>query len=205
VLEIRELSKSYGGEPVLDGVTVKVAAGQAVGVVGPNGAGKSTLLRCVVGLEAPDAGLVLFDGEPRAETDPRFREDVAVVVDELDVFGDLSVMEHLDLLACAHGVADVVAAVDAALAELGLEAAADQLPGTLSSGQRRRLALASWLVRPRRLVVLDEPEQRLDTRGRRWLVERLNAEKADGTAVLFACHDDEVLAGVADEVLAVGE
>ncbi|MEK8105839.1 ATP-binding cassette domain-containing protein [Micromonospora sp. M12] len=59
------------------------------------------------------------------------------------------------------------------LAELGLEPARDQLPVTLSSGQRRRLALASCFVRPRRVLILDEPEQRLDVRGRQWLAERL--------------------------------
>ena len=81
---------------------------------------------------------------------------------------------------------------------------ADQLPATLSSGERRRLALASCLVRPRRMLILDEPEQRLDQAGRRWLVERLRGEKAAGCAVLFASHDEEVVDGVADVVLRLG-
>ncbi|MCW2717976.1 heme ABC exporter ATP-binding protein CcmA [Pseudonocardia sp.] len=205
VLDVRDLSKAFGGQAVLDRVSVRVPAGRAVGVVGPNGAGKTTLLRCVVGIEVPDSGTVLLDGEQRPETDPRFRADVAVLVDDLDVFGDLSVLEHLDLLACAHGVPNSRAVVDAVLADVRLTASADHLPATLSSGQRRRLALASLLVRPRRLLVLDEPEQRLDTAGRAWLVERLTAEKAAGTALLFACHDDEILQAVADDVVRIGE
>lgn len=87
------------------------------------------------------------------------------------------------------------------VAELGLVRVADQLSATLSSGERRRLALASCLVRPRRLLILDEPEQRLDTAGRRWLVERLRGEKAAGSAVLFASHDEQVVGAVADVLL----
>ena len=110
--------------------------------------------------------------------------------------------EHLELLAFAHGgdghsVPEVVA-------ELGLEAARDQLPATLSSGQRRRLALASCFVRPRRLLVLDEPEQRLDVRGQEWLAQRLLREKASGTAVLMASHDPALVERVADIQIELG-
>src|SRR6266545_1005247 len=91
-----------------------------------------------------------------------------------------------------------------ALTELGLDGARDQLPATLSSGQRRRLALASCFVRPRRLLVLDEPEQRLDTRGRAWLADRLRAEKAAGTAVLMASHDPDLVDAVANVRIELG-
>jgi ABC-type multidrug transport system ATPase subunit len=111
----------------------------------------------------------------------------------------MSVVEHLELLAYAHGgspqpVPDV-------LAELGLDGVRDQLPATLSSGERRRLALASCFVRPRRLLVLDEPEQRLDVLGLQWLTERLLQEKAAGTAVLMASHNAELVERVADVVV----
>ncbi|MEJ2187722.1 MAG: ABC transporter ATP-binding protein [Gemmatimonadota bacterium] len=164
--------------------------------LGPNGSGKTTLLRCVVGADRPDAGQVRVGGLRMDETDPRIRAAVAAALDDMDFFPDLSVVEHLELLAFAYGgdgeaVAEVVA-------ELGLDPARDQLPATLSSGQRRRLALASCFVRPRRLMVLDEPEQRLDVRGRAWLTERLLREKAAGTAVLMASHDPELIDAVAD-------
>ncbi len=204
MLDVRGVSKSYAAEALFEDVTLTLPAGAAMAVVGPNGSGKSTFLRCLLGLEPLDHGLVELDGRPLAERDPRVRADVATALDEPAVFPDLSVQEHLDLLACAHGVADVVAAVDRALAEVGLRGAADQLPVTLSSGQRRRLALAGCLVRPRRLLVLDEPEQRLDTAGRRWLAGWLAREKAAGVAVLFACHDDDLVDAVADDVLRVG-
>jgi heme ABC exporter ATP-binding subunit CcmA len=204
VLEIRGLSRWFGGHRVLSTVDLDLAAGAATAVVGPNGSGKTTLLRCVAGLDRPDEGEVRLDGRVIDETDPRVRSAVAGVLDDVDFFPDLSVVEHLELLAYAHGAPDP-ATVGEVLDALGLRAARDQLPATLSSGQRRRLALASCFVRPRRLLLLDEPEQRLDTAGRAWLADRLRAEKAAGHAVLLASHDPVLVAAVADDTLALGE
>jgi ABC-2 type transport system ATP-binding protein len=198
VLEVDQLTRRFGAHVVLEGVSFELADGDGLALVGPNGSGKTTLLRCVVGADRPDEGRVLLDGERVDETDPAVRAALACVLDDVDFFPDLSVVEHLDLLARAHG-AD--GGVDEVLEELHLTGAADQLPATLSSGQRRRLALASCLVRPRRLLVLDEPEQRLDTAGRRWLAERLRAERAAGVAVLLASHDPALVEAVADAVL----
>jgi heme ABC exporter ATP-binding subunit CcmA len=200
VLEVRGLTKAYGGLTVLHDVSFTLHPGEAAAVVGPNGAGKSTLLHCVVGSTEADSGTISFDGAVMREADPVVRAAVASVLDDFDFFPDLSVVEHLDLLAHAHGGGEV----DEVLAELGLDHVADHLPATLSSGQRRRLALASCLVRPRRLLVLDEPEQRLDAAGREWLGERLNAEKAAGTAVLLATHDTGLRDAVADEHVDLG-
>jgi ABC-type multidrug transport system ATPase subunit len=200
VLQVRGLTKAYGGLTVLRDVSFTLRPGGAAAVVGPNGAGKSTLLHCVVGSTEADSGTVEFDGAVLRESDPATRAAVAAVLDDFDFFPDLSVVEHLDLHAHAHGGGGV----DEVLVELGLERVADQLPATLSSGQRRRLALASCLVRPRRLLVLDEPEQRLDAAGREWLAGRLNAEKAAGTAVLLATHDVELRDAVADEHVDLG-
>ena len=190
-LVVRDLSRRLGAAQVLDGVGFHVPPGTATVVTGPNGAGKTTLLRCIVGADRPDRGDVLLDGRPLDETDPWTRGAVAAVLDDVDFFPDLSVGEHLALLALAHGAApDGVAEVARGF---GLGSILSQLPPTLSSGQRRRLALASCFVRPRRLLVLDEPEQRLDVDGRAWLAEWLVAEKAAGTALLPALM---VLAGV---------
>jgi ABC-type multidrug transport system ATPase subunit len=184
---------------VLDRISFSVDEGQVAVVVGPNGAGKTTLLRCVVGADRPDDGEVLIDGRRSVETDPRVRATVAAALDDIDFYPDMSVVEHLELAAYAHGApADGVAEV---VAELGLEPVRDQLPVTLSSGQRRRLALASCLVRPRRVLILDEPEQRLDLGGRDWLADRLLREKAAGTAVLIASHNAELTERVADDVI----
>jgi ABC-type multidrug transport system ATPase subunit len=205
VLTVSGLSRAFGKLLVLDDVSFSVPAGQVAVVLGPNGAGKTTLLRCVVGADRADAGEVLLAGRRLDETDPWMRATVAAALDDIDFFPDLSVVEHLELLAFAHGgPAGAADPVDEVMRELGLDVARDQLPATLSSGQRRRLALASCFVRPRRLLVLDEPEQRLDTRGRAWLADRLVREKAAGTAVLIASHDPELVAAVADERIEIG-
>jgi ABC-2 type transport system ATP-binding protein len=204
LLQVRGVTKGYGPVPLFRGVSFDVPAGSATALVGPNGTGKSTLLRCVLGTERFDAGVASLDGEPVDERDPAVRASVAAAVEELSAFAELSVMEHLDLLACAHDVDRPSAAVDAVLDETGLTAVAHQLPVTLSSGQRQRLALASCLVRPHRVLMLDEPEQSLDTDGRAWLAERLRRETHDGVAVLFACHDGALIESVADDVVRLG-
>ncbi|MEU8088249.1 ABC transporter ATP-binding protein [Micromonospora sp. NPDC049101] len=201
-LSVRGLSRNFGDLVVLDDVSFTLAAGRIAVVLGPNGSGKTTLLRCVVGADRPDAGEVLVQGRRADETDPQVRALVAAALDDIDFFPDLSVVEHLELVAYAHGSS--AEPVEEVLTELGLEPARDQLPVTLSSGQRRRLALASCFVRPRRVLILDEPEQRLDVRGRQWLAERLLRERDAGTAVLLASHDPELIDAVVDERIEIG-
>jgi ABC-2 type transport system ATP-binding protein len=203
LLDVSGLRRAFGGVIVLDAVTFAVTAGAALALTGPNGSGKTTLLRCVVGSDRADSGEIRFAGRRMSETDPAVRAAVAAALDDLEFFGDLSVAEHLSVLAFAHAAPDL-GEVDSVIVDLGLAGVRDQLPPTLSSGQRRRLALASCFVRPRRLLVLDEPEQRLDAAGRNWLIAKLRAEKAAGTAVLFASHDPDIVEQVADERLELG-
>jgi ABC-2 type transport system ATP-binding protein len=202
-LAVRGLRHLYAERPVIEDLTFTLRAGRAIALVGPNGAGKTTVLRCIVGSAEPAAGAILLDGLPIDERAEVVRRDVASLLDDLDFFPDLSAAEHLDLLARAHGNPEPEDLVDALLDDVGLLPAADQLPGSLSSGQRRRLALATALVRPRKLLVLDEPEQRLDTAGISWLADRLVAEKKSGTAILFASHDQALVDAVADEIVAL--
>jgi heme ABC exporter ATP-binding subunit CcmA len=206
LLRVRGLTRKFGdAAPVLDDLDLEVAAGEAVVLVGPNGSGKSTVLRCVTGADEPNAGTVEIDGAALDERAPEVRAALAVVMDDLDFFPDLSVVEHLDLFAKAHRMQDAESLVDDVLHEVGLIAQSGQLPGTLSSGQPRRLALASAFVRPRRLLVLDEPEARLDTEGVRWLAERLQREKADGLGILMASHHPELVEQLADRVVRIGD
>jgi len=201
-LKAEGLTRRFGNLVVLDAVNFTVEPGQVGAVLGANGSGKTTLLRCVIGADRPDEGVVTVGGRRIYETDAWARSIMAAALDDIDFFPDLSVAEHLALLAYAHGGGGDP--VDEVLSELGLEPARDQLPITLSSGQRRRLALASCLVRPRRVLVLDEPEQRLDVDGRAWLTDRLRREKAAGTAVLMASHDAELIDAVADVRIGIG-
>lgn len=196
VLQVDNLKKAYGPVTIVENFSLKVHAGEAVALTGRNGAGKSTVLRCLVGADRPDEGTVSVNGTRVTETNPEIRRAVATVIDDLDFFPDLSVVEHLDLLARAHGLHGPDELVDEVLEEVQLVPQAGQLPSTLSSGQRRRLALATAFVRPRQLLVLDEPEQRLDVEGVAWLGERLKAELAGGLAIVLASHEPELLRAI---------
>jgi len=205
LLELDGLTVGYTKSPVCAPVTVSVAAGEAVCLVGANGAGKSTVLRAVAGLLEPLGGEVRLRGAVVDERTVDFRRQVACVFDEDAWFAELSVAEHLELVARGHGVRDVVAVVDAELTAQRLSEHADELPTALSSGQRRRLLLAAALVRPRALLLLDEPEQRLDPTGRDTLLERLKAERDAGTAMLLATHDTVLLRGLADRAVVIDD
>lgn len=201
LLVATDLSVGYG-LPVCPPIDLELRSGEVLAVVGANGAGKSTLLRTLVGQLEPLSGEVrLFGGEPDSRR-KELRAALALDLGEDAFFPALTVREHLALVAYGHGQS--AASVDDLLAEFGLTERADATPQALSSGQRRRLLLAATLARPRRLLVLDEPEQRLDTRLRGRLSARLAAE-ADGGAVLMASHDPAVVAAAATRVLLIGE
>lgn len=201
MLSVLDVHKSYGDVPVLADVTFTVAPGEAVAIVGGNGAGKSTLLKCLVGAETYDQGSVSFLGDPLDETSSAVRAKMASLLDDVDFFPDISVVEHLRMLAWLHSADDPEQRVLDLVDDLGLQRVRDQLPPTLSSGQRHRLGLAACFVRPRELLILDEPEQRLDVQGRHWLRTRLNEEKALGVSVVFASHDSELVDAVADRTI----
>lgn len=204
VLKVAGLKRVFGPVTILDRFNLEVRAGEAVALTGRNGAGKSTLLRCLVGADKPDEGTIEVNGTKLSETSPEIRRDMATVIDDLDFFPDLSVVEHLDLLARAHGLPDPEPVVDEILNEVQLIPQSGQLPGTLSSGQRRRLALATAFVRPRKLLILDEPEQRLDTEGLEWLAGRLTSERQKGLAIVFASHEPSLVNNLATRVLHLG-
>lgn len=191
----------YGGAPVCAPVSFTLPAGRTLALVGPNGSGKSTVLRAVIGLLEPAGGRIDVLGTAVDERSAQFRAAVSSVLDDDAYFPSLSVAEHLYLVARGHGVLDAWDRTEELLDEFGLTDHAKALPVALSSGQRRRLLLAAGFARPRSLLVLDEPEQRLDRRMRTALMQRLLDEKAAGGAVLLASHDAELVHAVADRAL----
>jgi ABC-type multidrug transport system ATPase subunit len=205
LLSTRDLVVGHEGVQACAPVTVGLPPAAALALIGPNGVGKSTVLHTLVGLLTPISGQVVFEGEPVDERRSSFRRDVAQVLDDDAFFPSLTAREHLLLTARGHGVVDAEAAVDAELAGFGIEDRAGALPTKLSSGQRRRLALAAAFVRPARLMVLDEPERRLDADIRQALAKRLAAARDDGLAVLFASHDAAFVQTVADQALLLGD
>jgi ABC-2 type transport system ATP-binding protein len=202
LLTIAGVSRSYGPLQALRPVDLTVTGGRCIAFLGVNGSGKSTLLRIAAGRDTPTSGRVTYDGRPLREDALVARTEIAVVGDPRSAYPDLTVREHLLMVAVAHGgghrAPDLV---DAALAECRLSDHATALPGWLSSGQQQALQLAAVLVRPRRLLILDEPEQRLDPAARRWLAGVLGREKARGVALLLATHHTELAEAVADEAI----
>lgn len=201
LLRLADVRHGYDGREVLAGVNLGVDAGECVALLGENGSGKSTLLRVATGRETARAGRVTLRGRTVDEDDREIRTAVAAVLDSGVNYPDLTVREHLTLVALAHGRGDDAAdTVDAVLDAHLLTPRADALPHQLSSGQTQLLALAQAFVRPAKLLVLDEPEQRLDTDGRRRLAGRLLAAKQNGAGLLLATHSRELAEAVADTV-----
>ncbi|NSC24703.1 ABC transporter ATP-binding protein [Streptomyces albus subsp. chlorinus] len=201
LLRLSGVSRRYGEREALHPLDLEVLPGTCTALFGHNGSGKSTLLRLACGRDRPTTGEVLFDGGPVDEDDPQVRARVAVVGDTVAFYPDLTVRDHLELITVAHDVAGAGAWIDQVLADRRLTGHADQLPSALSSGQTQALQLAAALVRPRDLLVLDEPEQRLDPGARTRLAELLRGEKDDGVAVLLATHQAELVHAVADHVV----
>ncbi|WP_066463560.1 ABC transporter ATP-binding protein [Sanguibacter suarezii] len=203
VLRADGLSVGYAGAPVCAPVDVVVGAGQMLAVIGANGSGKSTLLRAVLGLLEPLAGTVEVLGREVDERERAFRSHVAGVLDADAYFPGLTTREHLVLTARGHAVRSAGTVVDELLDQFGLTGQAGAVPESLSSGQRRRLLLAAGFARPRRLLVLDEPEQRLDVRMRRTLAQLMREDAARGVSIVFATHDEDLLEGTGAPALLV--
>ena len=174
---------------MLQGVALTVRAGAGVCVTGENGIGKSTLLRCVSSLQQPDEGTIRVFGAPPGAT-PEFWRAVVTTVEPPTWYPGLTVREHAELVCRAHGQDPEEAGIDEALERFGLAGHADAIPPQLSSGQKQRLTLAVALIRPSSLLILDEPEQRLDPEGRQEVAALLAEYVRDGGSLLMASHDE---------------
>lgn len=205
VLEAEGLLVGYAGAPVCGEVSASVDAGEVLGIVGVNGAGKSTVARTIAGRQASLSGDVKVHGlliDPDAVP---FRRQVSAVFDDDLFFPSLTVREHLLLIARGHSLDDPEARVEEELEFFGLQGRAHAIPDALSSGQRRRLLLAAGLIRPSSLLILDEPEQRLDPRMRVAIGERIADHAKDGGAVVLVTHDPQLLLATASTCLVIDE
>jgi ABC-2 type transport system ATP-binding protein len=198
-VQVDGLVAGYGSTPVLSGVGLLVPAGSGVCVTGENGIGKSTLLRCVAGLQRPDDGETrVFGGRPGST--PDFWRAVVTTVEPPTWYPGLTAREHAELVCRAHGQDPEAAGIDDALARFGLTTHRDAIPASLSSGQKQRLTLALALLRPSSLLILDEPEQRLDRDGRALVAELLTDYLKTGGSILMASHDDDFAAASGTEI-----
>ncbi|MFW5418137.1 ABC transporter ATP-binding protein [Nocardiopsis sp. CNT-189] len=197
IITARGVGAELGGAPVLRGVDLVVAPGEVVAVLGANGAGKTTLLRCLAGLQ-PASGRIDVLGRPPTDA-PAFWREVVLVGDEPAWYPGLTAGEHLELVRAAHGPGRLEPAAAVDLFELA--ACADRPPSSLSTGQRQRLSLAAALLRPSRLLLLDEPERGLDAAFRERFRGLLAEYAAGGGAVVMVTHDPGFAEGARRVVL----
>jgi heme ABC exporter ATP-binding subunit CcmA len=194
-----------GRFPALAGVDLDVAAGDVVLLSGANGAGKSTLLRLLAGLVPLHTGTAEVLGHDLARDRRAHRRHIALVGHETACYDDLTVTENLRFGASAVGAS--TEAVGDVLGRLALERVADVRHGRLSAGERRRLALATALVRDPQLLLLDEPHAGLDSEGRAVLDDVLRTARSAGRTVLIASHELDRARALADRevVLTAGQ
>ncbi|MEF2277520.1 ABC transporter ATP-binding protein [Deinococcus sp. YIM 134068] len=193
-LEVLDLGKTYpGGPPVLEGVSLSVAAGERLALLGVSGSGKSTLLRCVAGFETPDGGDIRVAGRSVLGV-PAERRGVGLVFQAPLLFPHLTVRENVAFGPRVAGLpdAEVRRRVDEMLVRTDLMAQARARPHQLSGGQAQRAALARTLAARPRLLLLDEPLSALDAplrrRLREWLVTLLDGQDVPS---ILVTHDGE--------------
>ncbi|WP_407318580.1 ATP-binding cassette domain-containing protein [Isoptericola halotolerans] len=197
LVDVHEATRTHGSVQVLDPTSLTLHAGEAAAVVGANGSGKSTLLRLVAGTDEPTSGRVRTLGLPAARARLRRREDITLLLGGLPTYRDLTVAEHLRLVGSAWAGRHTLPDVDDVLAEAELDRVRDQFPSELSSGEGQLFALATTLYRPARLVLLDEPEQRLDARWRAVARRLVGRALDEGRTLLVATHDGDLRDDVA--------
>ncbi|TDQ45725.1 ABC transporter ATP-binding protein [Actinorugispora endophytica] len=201
MIEVRGLTKRYGGRVVVDDLTFTVAPGRVTGFLGPNGAGKSTTMRMILGLDAPASGSALVNGVPYARLTAPMRE-VGALLDPGALHPGRGARAHLAWLARAGGVGR--ARVEEVLDLVGLSEAAHRRVAEFSLGMRQRLGIAASLLGDPGVVMLDEPLNGLDPEGIVWLRSLLGGLAAQGRTVFVSSHLMNEMEATAGHVLVIG-
>ncbi len=190
MIQVENLTKSYGDLKAVDGVNFEIAAGEIYGLLGPNGAGKTTTLSMMAGLLAPDAGSIRFDGVDLARRPLEVKATLGVVPQENALYEDLTAREHLRLWGGLYGLAggELAAAVDRVLEQVGLTSRAEDPVKEYSGGMKRRLNLGMGLVHSPRVVLLDEPTVGIDPQARLNILGVVREVAAGGATVLYTTH-----------------
>lgn len=207
MIDLDEVSVSVGNVTLLAPVSAKVDSGDVLVIRGRNGTGKSTLLRAMAGVRAPTSGTVRIDDDIVTERDRRFRQRVAAMIGLPPIAPDLTVEDHL-LLVASTWLDDPRAATRlsrAVLEELGLTPLAARFPHELSSGQTQLFGLGLVLSRPFDVLIIDEPEQRLDPEHVDVVIDALRARRDGGATLVIATHNSRLAQELADYTLWLGE
>lgn len=203
MIEIRNLSKAYGGHWALRGVTFTIHEGDMFGLIGPNGAGKTTLIRILATLLRPTSGFAYVAGFPVVGRGYRVRRVIGYLPDTFGVYEDMRVSEYLHFFAASYGIGGIQRkkAVEGVLELTDLTGKRDSLIGTLSRGMQQRLGLARVLVHDPQVLLLDEPASGLDPRARVEMRELLKTLRTMQKTILISSH---ILADLSDMCNRIG-
>ena len=200
MLELRDITKSFPQQRVLEGISLTVGDGESVAIMGPSGSGKSTLLHCMSGVLVPDQGEVLFDGRDVAAISDAERsrlrlEHFGFIFQDGQLLPELTATENVALPQIMRGVPRSQAhdeAIDM-LTRLGLGAYVDRYPGQLSGGQGQRVAIARALAGPPSVVFADEPTAALDQATGHEVMQQIVAVcQKFGVALVVVTHDPKI-------------
>lgn len=194
------IAKRFGHRWALRGAGLRADPGEVLALMGANGSGKTTLLRIMASTLRPTRGRATIFGHDLVGEAAAVREVVGVLYHVAGVYGDLTARENLEFSRRMWGGEPAVP-VEAALERVGLAHASDERAAGFSSGMTRRLALARLVMRPSRLLLLDEPYTSFDEQGVRLVNEVVRETAGRGGVVLIATHDPERATGVVDRVL----
>lgn len=188
------------GSVLLLEATGSARAGEVLALTGANGAGKTTLLRVLAGRQSPTAGSVTVLGKAPDERDRTFRAALAALIGPPQTARDLTIAEHLQFIAATWGSSAPEARANATelLEELEIAPLASRFPHELSSGQSQLVSLTLTLARPAHVLLLDEPEQRLDAHRLGLVIAAVRARAHSGAAVVIATHSPRLLEELAD-------
>lgn len=190
------VTKTYSGITALDGVSLSIAAGEAVCLAGENGSGKSTLIKILAGVEQPDHGRIAFAGAPQGALNPRLSAaaGIKVIFQDFSLFPNLSVAENIAFSAeigagaRLYRRARIRDLATRTLARIGVDIPLDVAVETLSVAHKQLVAICRALATQARLIIMDEPTTALTEREVRVLLGIIRRLKADGVAVLFVSH-----------------
>ena len=184
------LRKAFGAHVAVEGLTMRIDAGEVFGLLGPNGSGKTTTIRMLCGLMEPSGGRGTVVGYDIASESEQVRRNIGYMSQKFGLYDDLTVLENIRFYASVYGLVGRQRRqrMDELVHELGLEKRAGQLAGTLSGGWKQRLALACSTAHRPRMLFLDEPTAGVDPAARRTFWQLIYALAGRGTTILVTTH-----------------